>query len=315
MLLSYKNRGGNKMRKRKKNCLQPGKAVTAGYLLPSLFVYFIVFILPVILVIVMSFFKFSSIKSFSFVGLSNYKTLLGDENVLLALKNNIFLVVICLVGQLGIAFILACLLNSRRMKGGNFYRTIIYFPVTLSAVVIGYVWQFVYDYNFGLITWFMKAIGQGDAVTPLLAQVDRVMWYVCIPMIWQYVGFHLVIMMSAMTAIDKEVLEVAEIDGCNEFQKSRYIVMPLIKPTLVICVFLCISANMKAFDHIMTLTGGGPGYSSNVLALYAYNVSFQQFNMGYGSTVSVFILIVTAVLFILSRVPSMIGRRREKNGE
>lgn len=303
------------MNKRKRNRLQPGKLMTAAYLLPSLLVYLLVFILPVMLVIVMSFFKFSSIKSFTFVGLANYRTLFADNNVLQALKNNIFLVVVCLVGQLGIAFILACLLNSKRMKAGGLCRTVIYFPVTLSAVVIGYVWQFIYDYNYGLITYFMNATGHGDAVTPLLAQVDRIMFYVCIPMIWQYVGFHLVIMMSAMTAIDKEVLEVAEIDGCNGVQKARYIIMPLIKPTLIICVFLCISANMKAFDHIMTLTNGGPGYSSNVLALYAYNISFQQFNMGYGSAVSVFILVVTAILFVISRLPEMVSQRREKKHE
>lgn len=303
------------MNKRKRNRLQPGKLMTAAYLLPSLLVYLLVFILPIMLVIVMSFFKFSSIKSFTFVGLANYRTLFADNNVLQALKNNIFLVVVCLVGQLGIAFILACLLNSKRMKAGGLCRTVIYFPVTLSAVVIGYVWQFIYDYNYGLITYFMNATGHGDAVTPLLAQVDRIMFYVCIPMIWQYVGFHLVIMMSAMTAIDKEVLEVAEIDGCNGVQKARYIIMPLIKPTLIICVFLCISANMKAFDHIMTLTNGGPGYSSNVLALYAYNISFHQFNMGYGSAVSVFILVVTAILFVISRLPEMISQRREEKHE
>ena len=303
------------MSKSKGDCLQPGRGVTAIYLLPSLLVYLLVFILPVVLIIIMSFFKFSSIKSFTFVGLANYKNLLSDPNVFLALKNNIFLVLVCLVGQLGIAFLLACMLNSKLVKGGGVYRTIIYFPVTLSAVVIGYVWQFIYDYNYGLITYFMNAVGYGDAVTPLLAQVDYVMWYVCIPMIWQYVGFHLVIMLSAMTAIDKEILEVSEIDGCNSIQKARYIIMPLIKPTLIICVFLCISANMKAFDHIMTLTNGGPGYASNVLALYAYNVSFQQFNMGYGSAVSVFILVVTAVLFVISRVPAMVSRRREQHGK
>lgn len=301
--------------KKKKDILQPGRAETAAYLTPSLAVFLLVFILPVILVVVMSFFKFSSIKQFTFIGLKNYKTLLADKNVWLALKNNIFLIVVCLVGQIGIAFVLACLLNSKSVKAPNLYRTIIYFPVTLSAVVIGYVWQFVYDYNYGLITYFLKAIGRADLVTPLLAQVDYVMFCVCIPMIWQYVGFHLVIIMSAMTAIDKEVLEMSEIDGCNGFQKSRYIIFPLIRPTLVICVFLCISANMKAFDHIMTLTNGGPGVASNVLALYAYNVSFGQFNMGYGSAISVFILVVTAVLFVISRLPGMLAKRREKRYE
>lgn len=301
--------------KKKKDILQPGRAQMAAYLTPSLVVFLLVFILPVILVVVMSFFKFSSIKQFTFIGLKNYKNLIGDKNVWLALKNNIFLVVVCMVGQIGIAFVLACLLNSKLTKGPNIYRTIIYFPVTLSAVVIGYVWQFVYDYNYGLVTYFLNAIGRADLVTPLLAQVDYVMFCVCIPMIWQYVGFHLVIIMSAMTAIDKEVLEMSEIDGCNGFQKSRYIIFPLIKPTLVICVLLCISANMKAFDHIMTLTNGGPGVASNVLALYAYNVSFGQFNMGYGSAISVFILVVTALLFVISRLPGILAKRREKRYE
>lgn len=299
--------------KKKRDVLQPRGIKTAAFLAPSLIVYLLIFILPVILVVVMSFFKFSSIKQFTFIGLANYRALISDRNVLTALKNNIFLVAVCLIGQIGIAFVLACLLNSRFVKWPNIYRTIIYFPVTLSAVVIGYVWQFVYDYNYGLITYFLKAIGRADMVTPLLAQVDYVMFCVCIPMIWQYVGFHLVIMMSAMTAIDKAVLEMAEIDGCNGFQKSRYIIFPLIKPTLVICVFLCISANMKAFDHIMTLTNGGPGVASNVLALYAYNVSFSQFNMGYGSAISVLILAVTALLFALSRLPNYISKRREQN--
>ena len=95
------------MSKSKGDCLQPGRGVTAIYLLPSLLVYLLVFILPVVLIIIMSFFKFSSIKSFTFVGLANYKNLLSDPNVFLALKNNIFLVLVCLVGQLGIAFLLA----------------------------------------------------------------------------------------------------------------------------------------------------------------------------------------------------------------
>ena len=135
------------------------------------------------------------------------------------------------------------------------------------------------------------------------------MWYVCIPIVWQYVGFQLVIMLSAMTTIDKEILEVAELDGCNAVQKARYITLPLIRPTLVICVFLCISANMKIFDHVMIMTNGGPGTASTVLALLAYNTSFEQFNMGYGSAISVFILVVTALLFLLSRVPGMLAKR------
>lgn len=291
------------------NRLQPGSAVTAAYLTPSFLMYVLFFILPVLLVILMSFFKFSSIKSFKFVGLNNYRILFKDKNILIALKNNLFLVVVCLIGQLGLGFLLACMLSSKRARFSNLTRTVIYFPVTLSAVVIGYIWQFVYDYNYGLVTYVMKLLGMADKITPLLSQVDYVMCYLCIPIVWQYVGFQLVIMLSAMTTIDKEILEVAELDGCNAVQMARYITLPLIRPTLVICVFLCISANMKIFDHVMIMTNGGPGTASTVLALLAYNTSFEQFNMGYGSAISVFILAVTALLFLLSRLPGILSRR------
>lgn len=291
------------------NRLQPSSAVTAAYLTPSFLMYAFFFILPILIVVLMSFFKFSSIKSFKFVGLTNYQMLFKDKSILVALKNNIFLVVVCLIGQLGLGFLLACMLSSRKAKFSNLTRTVIYFPVTLSAVVIGYIWQFVYDYKYGLITYIMNAMGMADKVTPLLSQVDYVMWYVCIPIVWQYVGFQLVIMLSAMTTIDKEILEVAELDGCNAVQEAWYITLPLIRPTLVICVFLCISANMKIFDHVMIMTNGGPGTASSVLALLAYSTSFEQFNMGYGSAISVFILVVTALLFLLSRLPGILFNR------
>ena len=282
--------------------LRPSGSVMTLYLLPGLLIYLLIFIFPSVMSLLLSLFKFTSIKSFQFIGLANYKTLIADSNVLLALKNNLFLVGVCLIGQIGLALTLAGLLNSSMARLSNVYRTLIFFPVTLSAVVIGYVWKMVYDYNYGIIAFLLKAFGHGDMVNPWLSQADTVMTAVSIPMIWQYVGFHLVILLSAMTSIDKSVYEMAEVDGANGFQRMFKITLPLIRGTIMLCVFLCISANMKAFDHILAMTNGGPGFSSSVLALYAYKVSFSQMNMGYGSAVSVFVLVVTMCLFLISRL-------------
>jgi raffinose/stachyose/melibiose transport system permease protein len=103
---------------------------------------------------------------------------------------------------------------------------------------------------------------------------------------------------------------MAELDGANGIHKALFITLPLIRGTLAVCVLLCISANMRIFDHIVALTNGGPGYSSNVLALYAYNVSFSQLNMGYGNALSVAILVVTTVLFLLAQRLMSIGKER-----
>lgn len=291
--------------------IRPKKGVFIAYLIPCLCIYIFVFIVPAAASILLSFFKFSNIRKFSFIGLQNYITLIHDPNVWIALKNNLFLVGVSLIGQIGIAFVLACILNSSKTILAGLSRTVIYFPVTISAVVIGYVWKMVFDYNYGIVAKLLEFVGRSDLIAPWLGQESTVMLCVCIPLIWQYVGFHLVILVSAMTSIDQDIYESSSIDGAGALQKAVYITLPMIKNTLLICVFLCISANMKVFDHIMTLTNGGPGFASNVLALYAYNVSFSQMNMGYGSAVSVFILAITILLFLLSNGVMAVGKKKE----
>ena len=290
--------------------LQPRSWVTAAYLLPGFAIYVGVLILPLVMSAVLSFFRFSSIKHFTFIGAENYIQLLQDKNVLTSLQNNLMLVIVCLVGQVGIAFAMACLLNVKGVIGRRFHQTVVYFPVTLSAVVVGYVWSMVFDYNYGLIAFFLRLTGNGAAVRPWLGQADTVMWCICVPMIWQYIGFHLVILLSAMTSVDPSVLEMAELDGASELQKAVRITLPLIKDTLLVCVSLCISANMRAFDHIIAMSNGGPGYASSVMAIYAYKQSFSNMNMGYGSALSVMIFAVTALLFLGTNGLSRATRER-----
>ena len=283
--------------------IRPKKSIFVVYLLPTFLLYVFSFLVPVFMAIYFSFQKFRSINKMKFIGLRNYEKLFSDSNLLLAFRNNFFLVFVCLIGQIGLAFILANMLNSRLVNKriGNLLRTVIYFPVTLSAVVMGYVWSMIYDYNYGLLNYFFRLIGRADLAIPWLSDSSVVMACVSVPMIWQYVGFHLVIILSAMTAIDPEIFEMAELDGATGARKALYITFPLIKNTLMICVFLCISANMKAFDHIMVITKGGPGYSSMVVSYYAYKIAFDEINIGYANTVSVAIMVVTSVIFAISR--------------
>ncbi|NLF21010.1 MAG: sugar ABC transporter permease, partial [Clostridiaceae bacterium] len=99
-------------------------------------------------------------------------------------------------------------------------------------------------------------------------------------------------LLSATSAIDKEIYESAELDGANSLQKSIYIVLPMIKNTIFVCLVLCVSGNMKAFDNIYVMTAGGPGNNSMVMAMYGYKISFSQGNMGYGSAISVGIFVL-----------------------
>ena len=107
--------------------------------------------------------------------------------------------------------------------------------------------------------------------------------------------------MAGFSSIDPSILEVAEIDGANGLQRARYITVPLIKNTLIVCMTLCIAGNMKAFDHIYVMTGGGPGTTTNVMSLYAYQNSFLRYKMGYGSSISIGILVLSIGITMLCR--------------
>ena len=184
--------------------------------------------------------------------------------------------------------------NSRLAKAQTVHRTFGFFPSTISAVCIGMIWTMVYHNNYGLLNWFIKNVmGRPDLTKVWLNDSKNIMLYVSIPLIWQYIGYYMVIMFSAIAGIDKSIFESAEIDGANGFQTALHITLPLIRNTMLVCLTLCIAGNMKAFDNIYTMTKGGPGTSSMVMAMYGYKISFEHTNMGYGSTISVAIFVLS----------------------
>jgi raffinose/stachyose/melibiose transport system permease protein len=219
-----------------------------------------------------------------------------------AFKNNLIIVLLCIIGQIGIAFIISALLNSKMIRFKEFHRTVIFFPIVMSAVVLGIMWGLIYNKDIGVLNWFLSTIGLESLIKPWLDDPKIVIFSVVVPLIWQYIGFYMVILMSGMQSIPAEVYEVADIDGATGIQKALYITLPLLKNTIKVTIMLCIAGNMIVFDHIYVMTGGGPGKSSMVLAQYAYNNSFVMFKMGYGSAISMGIMILSMGLVLLTRL-------------
>nr|WP_317283987.1 sugar ABC transporter permease [uncultured Sellimonas sp.] len=265
-------------------------------------------LLPIINALRYSFFEWSG-GPMKFIGLDNYKTLLHDEVFRLALKNNLIIVVISVIGQIGIALIMAALLSSRMMKLKNFHRTVIFFPVLLSAVVVGFIWTLMYNSNYGFLNAILRAVGLDDLIFPYLDDPNRVLYSLIVPIIWQFIGLYMVILNSGMSNIGKEIYEMAEIDGATGAKKMFYITLPLIKPTLMAALIMCISGNMKVFSQIQVMTNGGPGNASMVMALYAYKRSFTMNEIGYGSAISIAILIISLILIAITRL--IFGGKKE----
>ena len=281
--------------------LRPSKAMFVLLLAPGVVWFVFAVIVPLLGSLVYSFFSFRGMRADRFAGLGNYLEMVRDPIFWQALKNNLVITVLCIVGQLGLALILASILHTRLVKLKNLHRAAIFFPGILSMMVVGFIWTIMYNKDFGLINFLLRLLRLDFLILPWLDNPRHVLYFVSLPIVWQYIGYYTVIIMAGMSSIPKEVYEMTDIDGFNGWQKLVYITMPLLKNTLSVCLMLCISGNMQVFDHIYVMTLGGPGTSSTVLALYAYGKTFTQVRIAYGNTISIGILIISLALILLSR--------------
>ncbi|MDE6064063.1 MAG: sugar ABC transporter permease [Lachnospiraceae bacterium] len=293
------------------NAIKPKKSVLFAYLIIPVVIFVFSVFVPLVTALVYSFFQWKGGPVKTFNGLTNYITLFKDSTFWLSFRHNIFLVLVCIIGQIGIAFIFVLMINSKLVKLKGIHRTFGFFPSTVAAVSIGFIWKMIYDYNRGLINWFLDKIGRADLQQVWLNNESLVMLLVAIPLVWQWIGYYMVILLSAIASIDQEIFEVAELDGANAIQRAIYIVFPLVKNTILVCITLCIAGNMKAFDNIYVMTKGGPGTSSMVMAMYGYQVSFSQQNMGYGSAISVGIFVLS--LLVIGGSQWLIGLMTKKS--
>lgn len=274
------------------------------------FIYFVyVMIYPLCVSLFYSLAKWKGIGNPKFIGLENYVKMFTSKDFWLVTKNTLFLSVVCMIGQVGIALLIAFLMTLRRLKGKAFHRAVIFFPVIMAPIVVGYVWRFIYNGNYGLLNTFLNWIGKPEWIQLWLDNPDIVLKSVSIPVIWQYIGLYMIILMSGISAIPQEVFECAEIDGATGVKKSIYITLPMIWDTLKICVILCAGGTMKIYEHIVALTNGGPGRASQSMAMHCYEYTFKFGNFGMGSAIAIAILVFA--LLISGLVQLLMGRRKD----
>lgn len=242
-----------------------------------------------------------------FAGFGNYAQLATDGRFWFSFRNNMIITLLSIVGQIGIAFALAIVLQAKWVRFREFHRTVLFLPVVLPSVVVGFIWNLIYSTDYGILNALLRAIGLEGWIRPWLDSPDIVIFSVTVPIIWQWVGLYLIIFMAAIQNIPAEIYESAEIDGATGWRKVVSITLPMMQDTMKVAVMLCIAGNMKIFDNIFVMTGGGPGNSSTVMAQYAYNISFSQFKLGYGSAISIGMIIISLLLIGLSR--RMMGGR------
>ena len=277
------------------------KNLRDGYLFsaPAL-IFFVVFtIYPLLYGFVISLYQWNGVGKKTFIGLGNYVGLIQDSAFWAALQHNIIYAVGVVTGKVVIGLLLAILLT-RKMKGITFYRICFFMPMMMSAVAVGYLWAYVYNYNFGLINSFLKAIGVPMNHLPKwLGSTDTSLISVIIVELWRWVGYHTVIFIAAIQGIPKELYEAATVDGANALQTHWYITFPQLKSTIILNVMLSLIGAIGTFDLIHVMTDGGPNKSTEMIMTYMYNQAFIGDRFGYASAFAYVAFLIILIFTIL----------------
>jgi raffinose/stachyose/melibiose transport system permease protein len=227
------------------------------------------------------------------VGFRNYQLIFRNGAFTQALINNGLIVLISLLVQIPLALWLATMVSTK-IKGALFFRLIFFLPYVLADVAAGMIWRFVYDGDFGLVAGISHMIG----IEPPFWLADRnvAMYAILGVIVWKYFGFHMMLFIAGLQAIDKSVLEAADIDGATGWQKFRHVTLPLLGSTVRLSVFFGVVGSLQLFDMIMPLTGGGPSNSTQTMVTFLYNFGVTRMQVGFGSAVGVVLFVICVTL-------------------
>lgn len=267
------------------------KKTICFFILPALIIYVCFALIPIIYNIYLSFFETNLMDVNKFVGIKNYIDLFKDGTFLKALKNNIIMVIGSLIAHMPLAMFFGNAIH-RKIKGASFFQTVFFLPSVICGVAVGLIWTFIYNGQYGLLNGLLKAIGLGKYAQTWLSNKDIAIFMIIIVVMWQYVGYHMIIQLAAMRNIDAELFEAAEIDGASEWQQFKSITLPLIKPILQIDAVLIITGSLKYYDLIAVMTAGGPNHATEVMSTYMYYQAFNILRYGYSATIGVVLMIL-----------------------
>ncbi|KZL13146.1 sugar ABC transporter permease [Pseudovibrio sp. Ad26] len=236
--------------------------------------------------------------NYDFVGFENFGKLFSDRLFMSAAINTIIWMAIAVVLPTVLGLSLALLIDSH-VPGGPIFKTIFYLPICLSAVVVGQVWVWIYQPDWGLLNSIIEYVTNGRFNYAWLAKPDSALYSVIVAWSWQATGLSMVIYLAGLTAIPGDLLEVCELEGATTWQRIRHVILPLLTPATVVVVALSVINSLKGFDILYIMTGGGPFNSSDTLAMHMYNESFKKYLMGYGSAISVVLFLVALTIIRL----------------
>ena len=267
--------------------------------LPFLTVYLSMLVFPICFGFYISFFKWDILSARQFIGFDNYIALIQDQVFFSSLWHTLQFVLITTPLLLVLGFLMALFTTSDSpMKGIG--ENVFFLPYILSITVIGTLWAWLFQKNYGLFNHLLQILG-GEKVG-WLTEPSRAMWSVSFATLWWTAGFNMILYSAGIKQISTDIYESAYIDGASSFRILKDITIPLLKPTTVLCMLLQVIASFQVFGQVFVMTGGGPYGSTRVLIQYIYEAGFSYFKMGYASAMAYVLFFIIMLVSVLNYI-------------
>lgn len=273
------------------------------FVLPALIIFAVFYIYPFIKVFQLSMYEWNGISpTMKFVGLANFKELIGDKAWWFSLKNAAYITLWALTFQNILALLLALACNSA-IRVGSIYRVIFFIPPILSEIVVGLVWKWIFDGNYGIfVYWLSQMVFFKDTVIDLLGNKNTALTTIAIIHSWKGFGWAFIILLAGLQTIPQQLYEAARVDGAGPWKRFWHITVPLMIPVFVLVIILTILGTMQGFALILAMTGGGPAGYTEVPVIRIINAMLSNSRFGYACAMAlVFGAILVAVSFTLNQ--------------
>ena len=273
-----------------------------GFLVPALTVYVAFTAYPVLRTLYSSFHQVLPGKPDVFMGVDNYTALLNDEFFWRAVTNTLTWAFTAPFIEQFLAILLALALYAR-VPGSRFFRIVWFSPVLMSFVVVGIIWMWIYNNDWGAANMLLRAVGLEEWTRVWLGDPNVALPALIFVTTWMWTGFNMVVLLAALHSLPSEVMEAAELDNCGWFKKLWFVIIPLVRPTILNLIVLSFVGKMKVFDLVWIMTKGGPLWATETISTYVYKRAFEwtTFDLGYPCSIaSVWFVIVLAGVLLLT---------------
>jgi len=265
------------------------------FLLPTAILFLMFVAGPIVGSFVLTFLKWDGLTPSQFAGLDNYRMLLSDGLVRTVLLNTVVFVIADVFLKMLIALVLAVVVSRYVTRiVSTVFRSIIFFPVIISGVAIGILWQWLMSTSLGLINYYLGALS-----LPVVAWLDssqNALGSLVLVDVWRNVGFSFVVFTAGLQGIPAHLYEAAALDGASEWAKFRYVTLSLLSPTTFFLLVINLISAFQFFDLSYVMTSGGPGDATRTIVYYIYDTAFRFFRFGYGSTIAILLFAILAIL-------------------